>query len=348
MNLDNLLDTIQPLCKESMEQSQIRWNKIAKPLHSLGKLEDAIINIAGIIGSSQVELKKKALIIMCADNGVVEEGVTQTGQEVTKIVSENFMNSKTSATVMAHQVGCDIFPVDIGIATDSCIINEKIAYGTNNIMKGPAMTRDETLRALEVGIRQVERRKQEGYQIICTGEMGIGNTTTSSAVASVLLQKPVEEVTGKGAGLSREGILHKIEVIKKSIELNKPNPADPIDVLAKVGGFDIAGLVGIFLGGAIYRVPIIIDGFISGVAALIACRIHPLVVQYMLPSHVSKEEGGRWVLEALGKEAFLTCDMCLGEGTGAVALMPLLDLSLAVYNSMSTFEQIQVEEYKEL
>lgn len=339
---------IQPLDKEAIKKSCRRWDQIAKPLHSLGKLETAVIQIAGITRNEQVNLEKKALVIMCADNGVVEEGVTQTGQEVTAIVAQNFLTGNTSAKVMAKQAGVMLVPIDIGMVSDTTIINRKIAYGTNNFTKGPAMTREQAVRAMNVGIDIVKELKEEGFKIICTGEMGIGNTTTSSAVATLLLNVPVESVTGKGAGLTDAGLQRKIQAIHCGIKKNQPDREDAMDVISKVGGFDLAALAGVFLGGAIYQIPIVIDGFISSVAALVAARMNPLTKEYMLASHVSKEPAGRMVLEALEKEAYLTCDMCLGEGTGAVALMPILDLALSVYHEMSTFGDIHVEQYQPL
>ena len=210
------------------------------------------------------------------------------------------------------------------------------------------MTREQAVQALETGIEMVRRLREDGYGLLATGEMGIGNTTTSSAVASVLLNRPAEEMTGRGAGLSGDGLDRKIHAIKKAIAVNRPDPKDAIDVLAKVGGFDIAGMAGMFLGGAALGVPVVIDGFISCVAALIAQRICPQAGDYMIASHVSKEPAAHLILEALGKEAVLHGEMCLGEGSGAVALFPFLDMGVAVYESMSTFEDIHVEQYKEL
>lgn len=348
MNLEEALKQIKPINEDAMEQCRKRFDSIAKPLHSLGKLEDGIAQIAGIIGTSKVELDKKALVIMCADNGVVAEGVTQSGSEVTALVAENFLEMNSCACIMAKTIGVDVFPIDIGIATDTRLPNQKIAYGTKNIANEPAMTREQAILAIEVGIATVLERKKEGYQIIATGEMGIGNTTTSSALASVLLDLPVEQVTGKGAGLSALGIERKINIIKKAIDKNKPDKKDPIDVLSKLGGFDIAGMVGLYLGSAAAKIPIVMDGFISCIAALIAIRIEPNVKQYLLPSHVSKETAGSLLLDAIGKEAYITCDMCLGEGTGAISLFPLLEMGLAVYNNMSTFEQIDMEAYQPL
>ena len=312
MTLEEAKKAIKEPDQQAMELCKRRWDSIAKPLHSLGKLEDNLVKIAGITGSADIHLEKKALVTMCADNGVVEEGVTQTGQEVTAIVTDNFLNKKATASILCSMAGADIFPVDIGVAAETHVIDRKIAWGTKNMTKGPAMTREEAQQALETGISMVEELKNKGYSLIATGEMGIGNTTTSSAVASVLLNEEVEKMTGRGAGLSSEGMTRKIN------------------------------------GGAVYGVPIVIDGFISAVAALAAARICPLVKEYMLASHVSKEPAAHLILEALGLSAPLHCDMCLGEGTGAVVLFPILDLACGVYNGMSTFQDIQVEEYKPL
>ena len=348
MNLNEVISMIRVPDQRAAQQCQERWNSIAKPLHSFGKFETLFCQIAGISHSSEIDLSRKALVIFCADNGVVEEGISQSGQEVTAIVAENFLHQMTSVSVMADSTGTDLFAVDIGMVSDTNCINKKIAYGTKNLAKGPAMTREEAVRALEAGIDMAFELKEKGYKIIATGEMGIGNTTTSSAMASVLLNEPVVKMTGKGAGLSDTGLLHKIDVIEKAIALNQPDPADAVDVLAKVGGFDIAGLAGLFLGGAAAGIPVVIDGFISSVAALTAQRIAPASKDYMIASHVSKEPAGRLILEALGLDWFLTCDMCLGEGTGAVLLFPCLDLVAEVYHRMSTFGDIKIDACQEL
>lgn len=360
MKLEEALSKIRKIDSETSNHARQRWDSIAKPLRSLGILEEAIIKIAGITRNNKISLDKKALVIMCADNGVVEEGVTQTGQEVTAIVSENFTNRKATVSVMSKVAGVDLFPIDIGVYRDmECslgkdenivpfrVINRKVSYGTNNMLKGPAMTRAHAIEAIEVGINIVKHLKEKGYNIIATGEMGIGNTSTSSAIASICLNVPVELVTGKGAGLSSEGLERKIKVIKESINLNKPNSNDPIDILSKVGGYDIAGLVGVFIGGAVYNLPVVIDGFISAVSALLAVKIEPLVRDYMLPSHVSKEPAGKILLDELNLKPFLTCEMCLGEGSGAVTLFPILDMALTVYNDMSSFDDFTFK-YKPL
>ena len=334
-----------------MKEAYDRWLAIGKPLFSLGKLETVVTKIAGIKGTSDYKLQKKGLLIMCADNGVVEEGVTQTGQEVTAIVADNFTHHATSVCAMCDVAGVDVLPIDIGMAVDVPSVTkkeQKVCYGTRNFAKEPAMTKEEVCQALFVGIEAVKKCKEEGYDLLATGEMGIGNTTTSSAVASVLLNQEPGVMTGRGAGLSAEGLHRKIKVIEDAIKLHQPDPEDAMDVLSKVGGLDIAGLTGVFLGGAIYHIPIIIDGFISSVAALCAVRMNPNTADYMLASHVSKEPAGKLVLDALGLSPMLTCDMCLGEGSGAVAAIPVIEMGLSVYLQMGTFEDIQVERYQVL
>lgn len=347
--LEETIARIRQADRAAMEECEKNWDNIAKPLKSLGLLEKYVIQLAGIQGTARVTLGKKALVVMCADNGVVAEGVTQSGQEVTAIVAENFLDEKSCAAIMCKDTGTDIFPVDIGMAVDTPRVEKrKIAYGTKNMAKEPAMTRAEAVRAMETGIRYVEELKEKGYRILATGEMGIGNTTTSSAMTSVLLEMEPEAVTGRGAGLSTERLNRKVAVIRQAIALHKPKKEDPIDVLAKVGGFDIAGLTGVFLGGAANHIPVVVDGFISAVAALVAVRLCPEVSDYILASHVSKEPAGAMLLEALGKRPALTCDMCLGEGTGAVALFPLLEMGLHIYQKMSTFEEIHIDNYVSL
>ena len=333
---------------EAEKAAADRQKVLAKPTGALGKLEDISIQMAGITGRVKNEISKKAIVIMSADNGVVEEGVTQTGQEITALVAESFLQTKAASSIMCRTVNCDIFPVDVGVATDVSILNRKIAYGTKNMAKEPAMTREQAIQAIETGIEVACMMKEKGYQIMATGEMGIGNTTTSSAIASVLLDLPVEKMTGRGAGLSTEGLNRKIQVIKHAIEIHKPDKADPIDVLAKVGGFDIGGIAGLFLGGAACHMPVVIDGVISATGAVLAAAICPQAKDYMLASHVSKEPAGQLILEALGKDAPLHCDMCLGEGTGALNLFPLLDTGLAVYHGMSDFHNFGMEAYEHL
>lgn len=347
-DLEQVIRQIRPLDEHAMEQAKKQWNSIAKPLHSLGKLEEHIIRIAGITGDPDVKIEEKALIVMCADNGVVEEGVTQTGQEVTAIVAENFLSGETSAAIMCKKAGARILPIDIGMAGKTKVPDHKVACGTRNFAKEPAMTRDQALQSILTGVRIVEEQKKAGVELLATGEMGIGNTTTSSAVLAALLQIDPEKVTGRGAGLTSAGLSRKVQVIRQALALHKPDANDPVDVLAKVGGFDIGGLAGVYLGAAKMHLPVLIDGFISGTAALLACRLCPEAKEYMIASHKSREPGMQILLKALGLSASLDCDMCLGEGTGAVAFFPVLDMAAAVYRQMSTFADIQVEEYQEL
>ena len=345
------LETIQDVDQTARELSQKRWDSIAKPLRSLGLLEQAVIDIAGIQRTSQIDISKKCVAIMCADNGVVAQGVTQTGQDVTAIVTENFCKGDSSVCVMAKTVGAEIIPVDIGVAKDVSgkkLRIHKIAYGTKDMTEGPAMTREQAAEAILYGIDLVQELKEDGYGLIATGEMGIGNTTTTSALLTVFLDSTANEMTGRGAGLSTEGLQRKVSAIEKAIAVNQPNREDALDVLHKLGGFDIAGLVGVYLGGAIHHVPIVIDGIISAAAAVTAMHFCPKAADYWIASHVSKEPAGQKVLNALHKKPFLTCEMCLGEGTGAVASFPILDMAKAVYTQMSTFTEIEIEEYKPL
>lgn len=351
MTLQETIEKIMPLDEEAMKYTRARWNTLGKPLYSLGRLEEMVIEFSGIYRDKKPKLGKKAVIVMAADNGVVAEGVTQTGQEVTKTVTENMTKHNATICIMSGMSGADVFPVDIGIVTDCDnpgVISRKIKYGTDNMLKGPAMSREEAIRAIEVGIEMVKDLKEKGYTLFATGEMGIGNTTTSSAICSVLLDQSVEKVTGKGAGLSSEGLERKIQVIKESIAINQVDKNDPIDVLAKVGGLDIAGLVGCFIGAAALNVPIFIDGFISSVAALLATKIVPQCSPYLFPSHCSNEPAGRMVLDAMGKQPYILANMCLGEGTGAVMGFTIADYAFKAYWELPSFEQTNFGTYEEL
>ncbi len=349
ITLDEVLRQIEECDHAAAAAAGKRWDSIAKPLHSLGWLEDAVIRIAGAQHSARVNTEKKILVPMCADNGVVAEGVTQTGQEVTAIVAENFLDEKSCAAIMCRMGGADIRPIDIGMAVDTPRVEKrKIAYGTKNFAREPAMTPEQAVLAVETGIRLAGELREEGYHLIATGEMGIGNTTTSSAVAAALLNVPADEMTGRGAGLTSAGLQKKIRVIRDAIRRWNLAEQDPLTVLSCVGGFDIAGMTGLFLGGAYYHIPVLIDGFISSVAALLAVRLCPASSGYMLATHVSKEPAARRILRELGLSPALDAGMCLGEGSGAAAAFPLIDMAAEIYHSMSTFGQIQVEAYQEL
>lgn len=349
MKLEYCVSGITAIDEVARQTAMTRWNMLAKPLGGLGQLEDMVATIAGIVGVPRID--KRAVVVMCADNGVVAEGISQTGQEVTAIVTENMATGGTSVCRMANVANVAVIPVDIGVAIPvfaEGICQCNVRRGTRNMAKEPAMTVDETISAIEVGIQIVSNLAQEGYGLIVTGEMGIGNTTTSAAVSAVLLGVSVEQVTGRGAGLSAEGLSHKISVIEKAIMLHKPNKNNPIEVLSSIGGLDIAGLVGVYLGCAYHGIPVLIDGVISVTAALVATMICPHSKGYMLPSHVSKERGSKLILDALDLNAPLHAGFHLGEGTGAVAMIPLLDMALAVYHELPTFGDIQIEAYQEL
>ena len=351
MTLEEVIQGIVPADQEAMSRAKARWDSIAKPLGSLGLLEDAVIRVAGMTGSPDVDLSRRAVVVMCADNGVVAQGVTQTGQEVTAIVAENMSSGDTSVCAMSRAAGAEVVPVDVGVArplTGVRIVQRNIRRGTADMTLGPAMTREEAVRAVLTGVEVARELCGRGVRLLATGEMGIGNTTTSSAVAAVLLGKPAEDMTGRGAGLSSEGLQRKIQAIETAIAVNRPDPADALDVLHKVGGLDIAGLAGVFLGGALCRTPVLVDGFISSVAALVAARLCPDCKDYMLGSHASEEPASQLVLAELGLRPFLYAGMRLGEGTGAVAVMPLLDMGLAVYREMTTFEDTNIEAYQPL
>ena len=349
MTLEETMQKIRPVDAAAMAAAKQHWDGLGKPLGSLGRLEKALIQIAGIQRTGDVHIDRKALVIMCADNGGGEEGVTQCGQEVTATVAENFLDEKSCVAIMCRRAGTKICPVDIGMAVDTPRVEKrKIAYGTKNMAKEPAMTREQAVAAIEVGIAKAEELHAQGYEMLATGEMGIGNTTTSSAMTAVYLGLDVETVTGRGAGLSSHGLQRKIHAIKQAIAVNQPDPEDPLDVLAKVGGLDIAGMCGLFLGGAAQQMPVVMDGFISQVAALTAMRLVPECADYILASHVSEEPGANILLKALEKDAFLTCGMRLGEGSGAVALFPILDFASDIYHKMSTFVQADIVEYQPL
>lgn len=357
MTLERVLQKIEPADRFAMAEAEKRWDAIAKPLKSLGRLEETVIRMAGMSRGSRVKMEKKALVAMCADNGVLAEGVAQSTAEVTAIIANQFANGQTATTVMCDCAGVDLFPVDIGVLSPICeeyddeeivprkLLNRCVMRGTGNIAAGPAMSREQAQAAIMVGVEMVRRLSEQGYDLIATGEMGIGNTTTSSAMTAVLLDQPVELVTGKGSGLSSAGMERKINAIKRAIEVNQPDPEDVLDVLAKVGGLDIAGMAGLFIGGAAYRIPVMVDGLISSVAALTAIRLCPTVRDYVITSHTSKEPAGRMLLEAIGVPAILDAGLSLGEGSGAIAAIPVFQMGVKVFNQMGTFGDIEMEAY---
>ena len=345
--LKTLLSGITPPDEAARAAAHAHWAGLAKPLGGLGALETLLEDAAALTGSAALDVSRRAVLVLCSDNGVVAQGVSQTDQSVTRAVAENLAARRTSVCQMARTAHCDVVPVDMGMAGDPVPggADCRIAAGTADFTQGPAMTRAQAVEAVGRGIRLVQEQKAAGVQLLTTGEMGIGNTTTSSAVAAVLLGQPVERMTGRGAGLSDEGLARKVDAICRGILRNEPDPTDPLDVLAKLGGFDLAGLCGVFLGGALEGVPVVMDGFISGVAALCAVRLCPAAAKAVFASHCSSEPAARLVLDALGKAPLLTAGLHLGEGTGAVASLPLWDMALAVYGHCYSFAEGGITPY---
>ena len=346
---------------------QKNWDSVAKPLDSMGRFEELTAQIGGILGTEDFDLSKKAVLIFCADNGIVEEGVSQSGQEVTLAVAKSMGKQKSSVGKMAAKIGADTIPVDIGIncagtfegilnpnprpqettqETIPGVLNCKIRSGTANFLKKPAMTEEETVKAIAVGMNLVHSCKEKGYTLLATGEMGIGNTTTSSAICAALLDVDVEAVTGRGAGLDDKGLLRKHQVITEAILKYDLKHADAFTVLQTVGGLDIAGLVGVCIGGAVYGVPIVLDGVISAVAALVAEKLFPGTKQFLLPPHKGKEPAIQWICEKLQLTPIVDASLALGEGTGAVMLFALLDMAMCLYEEKTLFSDISVEQYE--
>ena len=330
-----------------MDAARQRQSALAKPPGSLGRLEELSVQLAGITGKVKNTLNAKHILVFCADNGVVCEGIASAPQTVTLAQAINLTKGKTGAAVLAKRFGCRLKICDVGINADvdcSEIIGRKIAYGTQNIAENAAMTRAQAIRAILTGCELAAESADEGADVIGVGEMGIGNTTTSSAVLAALSGRDPGKVTGRGGGLTDEMLTKKSAVIKKAIEINRPNPDDAIDILAKVGGFDIAAMAGAFIGAAIMRVPAVIDGFISAVAALCAYCLCPDVRGYLIPSHASAEPGYRSAMELLGLEPLFDLRMRLGEGSGCPIAMSMLDAACAVINDMATFEEAGIND----
>ncbi|MGO8693478.1 MAG: nicotinate-nucleotide--dimethylbenzimidazole phosphoribosyltransferase [Rectinemataceae bacterium] len=339
---EDTVKVIGPADREAMLQASTRQDGLAKPIGSLGTLETISIRIAGVTGKTKNELKRKCVIVMAADNGIYEEGVSACPQMVTLAQSINSLNGVTGIAVLGRFGGADLRVVDMGIDCEGSfpgLIDRKIRKGTYNIAERAAMTRDEAVSAIETGIKLVSELAEEGYELLGTGELGICNTSTSSAVLMGLTGTDADIAVGKGTGLSDEGFANKKNVIKRALALNRPVRQDPVDVLAKVGGFDIAGLVGCYLGAAYCRLPIVIDGFISAVAALAATRIAPLVGDYLFPSHCSEEPGFMVTMKELGLEPILNLHMRLGEGTGCPLAFNVIEAAVTLLNEMATFEE---------
>ena len=329
--------------------ARARWDSLAKPLGSLGLLENAVTQIAALTGSANISLKPRALLVFCADNGVVAQGVAQCGSEVTAAVAAALSQGRSAACQMAQLADCAVHAVDVGMLNAvPSVADRHVMRGTNDITQGPAMTRQQCLSAIHTGASLAKEQARTGVKLLAVGEMGIGNTTTASAVTAALLGLPAEAVTGRGAGLSDEGLRRKRCAIEAALRLNAPDSADPVDVLAKVGGLDLAAMCGAYLGAAEAKLPVLIDGFVSAAAALCAVRLCKAASSAMLACHVSAEPAGRLLLNALGKHALIDAGLRLGEGSGAVAAMPLLDMALAVYSAGETFSDRGIEPYTRL
>lgn len=361
-------------------QAKEKWDAIAKPIDSLGVFEDMVARLCAIAGTvNPGDYKRRALLTLCADHGVVAEGVTQTDSGVTKVVAENIAHGCSGVNYMAQTAGVDVYAVDIGMLGESYpdaslgmgyMINRKVQAGTGNLAKEPAMSMEVCDRAIEEGKELVRECKEKGYEILAVGEMGIGNTTPTSALLAALLDLPAEAVTGRGAGLNDAGLARKVQVITQALarvqetvdakqsagqeqtdvkpqcgKTDAQRPVDAKQLLAELGGLEIAGMVGVFLGVRQYQIPVVLDGAITCVAALVAMRMEPETVDYLLASHVSEEASGRLALEALGLPAVIHGKLCLGEGSGAMMLFPLLDMALSIYKNMGTFDDLLIEAY---
>lgn len=321
-----------------------RWDSIAKPIDGLGKFEELICKIGAVQGSTNVDISKKAMVVFCSDNGVVAEGVAQTDSSVTALVAENITKGVSTVAKMASTINCECFSIDVGIAKKvDGVIDRSISRGTKNLAKEPAMTIDQAKKALQVGIDTIKCLKNDGFNIVAIGEMGIGNTTTAAAVASVILNIPAETATGRGSGLTDSAFEHKKSVIRSAIELH--NPRDIWAAISSLGGYDIIAMAGAILGGLKYGVPVIIDGAVSAVSALIACKMDENAIRCIIPSHLGREPLAKIVMKELDLEPVICADMALGEGSGAIMLFPLLDMAISIYNN-KTFEQLNMEEYK--
>ncbi|RME77609.1 MAG: nicotinate-nucleotide--dimethylbenzimidazole phosphoribosyltransferase [Chloroflexi bacterium] len=346
--LQQTIQTIAPLNEEAMARARARQDQLTKPAGSLGRLEDLSVQLAGITGVLNPPLARRAVLVAAGDHGVTAEGVSAFPSEVTPQMVLNFLNGGAAINVLARQAGARVVVIDAGVAADlpehEDLIPAKVAPGTANFAQGPAMTRDQAVQSIEAGIAALEREYRRGLDIVATGDMGIGNTTPSSAICAVLTGADIDQVTGRGTGINDEARRHKVEVIRRGLELNRPDPNDPIDVLAKVGGFEIGAIAGIILGAAARRIPVLVDGFISTAGALIAAGLSPLSKGYMIAAHRSVEPGHQIMQEHLGLSPIFQLDLRLGEGTGGALAMPVVASAVAILNEMATFADAGVSE----
>lgn len=346
--LDLICSSIGLPDEAAANAARSRQDRLTKPPGSLGRLEELAVRVAAIQGTSRPEVADKAVFVLAADHGVAREGVSAYPQAVTAQMVYNFVRGGAAINVLARHIGTRVIVADLGVACDlephPQIVVKKIGYGTRSLACGPAMRREEARRSIEAGIEIFEAELKQGLQLVGTGDMGIGNTTAATAIAAACCGLPVEQVVGRGTGIDDARFTAKIAVITRSLEMNRPEASDPIDVLAKVGGYEIGGLAGVILAAAAHRVPVVIDGFISGAAALIAVGLEPKVKEFIIAGHVSKEPGHRRILERMGLQPLLDLEMRLGEGTGAVLAMGIVEAAVKLLNEMATFDEAGVAE----
>jgi nicotinate-nucleotide--dimethylbenzimidazole phosphoribosyltransferase len=347
-----LLPEIQAVDNKAAEAARARQKQLTKPSGSLGQLEELSVQLAAITGSLNPALARKGVIVMAGDHGVTREGVSAYPAEVTQQMVLNFLHGGAAINVLARQAGGRVVVVDIGVAGEidpaggdlPGLVRRKVAYGTANMAAGPAMTRAQAEKAIQVGIEVVEAEIAAGLDLVATGDMGIGNTTPSSAIVAAITGLPPNQVTGRGTGIDDSGLTRKVAIIANALRVNRPDPADPLDVLSKVGGLEIAGLVGVILGAAAHRLPVVVDGFISGAAALVAAGLAPAVKPYLIAAHQSVEVGHSVIFQRLGLRPLLNLDMRLGEGTGAVLAFNLIEAAARILNEMATFSEAGVSD----
>lgn len=350
--LEEIIAHIGELSASAMDQARARQLDLTKPPGSLGRLEALHVQIAGITGTVLPQLDQKAVIVMAGDHGVTAEGVSAYPAEVTPQMVLNFVRGGAAINVLADAAGARVVIVNAGVTAElpvlPAIIDRPVARGTANMAVGPAMSREQAIQSLELGINVLEQERLGGLDIVATGDMGIGNTTASAAVVAAFTGKAVADVTGRGTGIDDAGWTRKVRVIERSLAINHPDPGDPLDVLAKVGGFEIGGLAGVMLAAAAARIPVVIDGFISGAAALIAAELCPAVRRFMIAAHSSVEVGHRIILERLELSPLLQLDLRLGEGTGAALVLPIIDAALRIPRDMATFSEAGVSQREEI
>jgi len=346
--LECTIRQVKPLDVDAMRQARARQDTLTKPQGSLGRLEELSIQVVGITGQARPRIGDKVIVTMAGDHGVVAEGVSAYPSEVTVQMVYNFLRGGAGINVLARHVGARVVIVDMGVAGElephPDLVNRKVAFGTRNMAQGPAMSRAQAIQAIEAGIEIVEQELAKGMDIVGVGDMGIGNTTPASAITAAITGVSVAEVTGRGTGIDAEQLRHKVVVIEQALALNQPDADDPLDVLAKVGGFEIGGIAGVAIGAAAHRIPVVLDGFIAGAGALIAAELAPQVKDYMIAAHCSVEIGHRLILDRLGLTPLLDLGLRLGEGTGAALGISVVEAAVNILNEMATFSQAGVSE----